>query len=216
MLRLRNLAPLLLLGVGLAACVADDAAPLPGDDGDDRLADVKWDWSATKEAEVTTVETDATFEVVVDGKTALVKGPIFAADIPTGGKMELSVTSRGLDSLTDDLQFMLMIRDERGKWSPKEFLFEYELDGVPSVSKLSTFDSVTYFPAEDRISAVNGVVGEFEKSKAGLQGVSSVGIFALPEEVSLGIGLSLDGSYDFTIEASCDGRPCDRDPFRGN
>jgi len=215
MLRIRSLAPL-LLGLGLAACAADDVGPIDDDGTDDRLADFKWDWSASKEAEVTTVDTDATFEVSLDGKTALVKGPIFEADIPTGGKMELSVASRGLDSLTDDLQFMLMVRDERGKWAPKQWTFEYELDGVPSVSKLSTFDSLTYLPAEDRIIAVNGVIGEFDKLGAGLKGASSVGIFALPEEVSLGVGLSLEGSYDFTVTASCDGRPCDRDPFRGN
>jgi len=214
----------LFLTLAASACASDLSGTSGIDlgDADDRLSDYDWQPVVSKTVQGDAMKLESTFTVTRQpDESVLVEGPVYGLDVPSKGTMEIELRAPYYMYLTDDLQFLLMTRAGDG-WKPVSFLVQWNRDGVDTLSKISTFDHITYSPAEDTIVAVSGTIGEFEIKASELADQKVFGIFALPEEIGLPGFLddlpdnhrTIEGEHEYVLEASCNGIACDVGDFR--
>jgi len=215
----------LFLTLAASACASDlsGTSGIDFSDADDRLSDYDWQPAIREELQATATKLESTFAVTrqVDD-SVVVEGPVYELDVPSKGVMEIELRAPYYMYLTDDLQFLLMTREDGGSWKPVSFLVEWDRDGIKTLSKISTFDHIAYHPEDSTIVAVSGVIGEFEVKAEELAKQKVFGVFALPEEIGLPGFLddlpdnhrTIEGEHDFVLQASCNGIACDVGDFR--
>ena len=223
----------LIAALAAGAC-GSELAGEPGIDlgeADDRLSDYDWQPVISEELQSDALKLESTFTVTHEqDESVTVSGPVYELDVPVKGDMEIELRAPYYMYLTDDLQFLLMTRDDRGNWKPRHFLVEWDRDGVKTLSKISTFDHITFSPEEGKLTAVSGAIGEFELTAEDLADQSArdifdqdvFGIFALTEEIGLpGIlddlpdnHRTIEGAHEFILEPDCGGIACDAGDFR--
>jgi len=107
----------------------------------------------------------------------------------------------------DDMRFVLFTENEEGAWTPIVILGEYDIDGIPTISQLISFDVVVYSPEHQRMVGYHGSIGREFSGAMDVPTTARIGVFALPE-ITAG---ELIGRHPYTLQALCGEGAC-QDP----
>lgn len=215
-------------------CAADDPDLIDSGEADDRALPKDFNAVMDSEVEITAKEHRGEFEVKKDGERVTVNGPIYRLAVPEKGELIFSIhegydysdclmqgdyaclAQVDFDAVTDSVEFQLMTM-ESGDWKEKKLVLERRVNGVKTLTKVSRFESITYDTETDKLKAVvriNDELINFDPSEynpdfaARLKGVAPFGILPIPYDTAGSDGLGIEGSYKYTVYATCGGVAC--------
>jgi len=116
---------------------------------------------------------------------------------------EPTIDEEALES--DDMRFVLLTENEEGAWAPIVVAGEYEIDGIPTVSQLISFDMIVYSPEHKQMMGYHGSIGREFTGAMDVPTTGRIGVFALPEVTADG---ELVGAHQYTMQALCGEAAC--------